>query len=128
MANEKKWKWFPLIFCALLVCGLTLSGCSKQEAKDNTEKIREKTAEATAEVKEKTTAVVEGVKEGWNRDKTVDLNSATKTQLLTLPGISGPKADLIISRRPYVSKHELVTKKILSESEYDKIADRVVVK
>jgi DNA uptake protein ComE-like DNA-binding protein len=128
MANEKKWKWFPLIFCALLVCGLALSGCSKQEAKDNTEKIREKTAEATAEVKEKSTAVVEGVKEGWNRDKTVDLNSATKTQLLTLPGITGPKADLVISRRPYASKHELVTKKILSESEYDKIADRVVVK
>lgn len=103
-------------------------GCSKQEAKDNTEKIREKTAEATAEVKEKSTAVVEGVKEGWNRDKTVDLNSATKTQLLTLPGITGPKADLVISHRPYASKHELVTKKILSESEYDKVADRVVVK
>jgi competence protein ComEA len=70
---------------------------------------------------------VEGIKEGWNRDKTVDLNSASKTQLLSLPGITAPKADRMISGRPYASKHELVTKKILSESEYDKIAGRVVV-
>lgn len=114
-----------LLFGALMVLG-----CSKQEAKDNTDKIREETAKATAEAKKNTKAVVEGVKEGWNRDKTepVNLNAASKSQLMILPGITEQKADLIIERRPYADKRELVTKKVLAESEYQNVADRVVVK
>ena len=114
----------------LLICALLFAGCSKKQETDNTEKIREQTAKATAEVKKNTKAVVEGVKEGWNRDKSdsVNLNSATKSQLVVLPGITGPKADAVISHRPYSDKHELVTKKVLLENEYSKIADRVVVK
>jgi DNA uptake protein ComE-like DNA-binding protein len=116
--------------CLLLFCALLFVGCTKKQEADNTEKIREQTAKATEEIKKNTTAVVEGVKEGWNRDKTgsVNLNAATKEQLMILPGITGPKADLVIDRRPYTDKHELVTKRILSESEYAKIADRLTVK
>jgi competence protein ComEA len=130
MSTEKDPKLLQLTVCLLLAFALLVLGCSKQQAKDNTDKIREETANATAEVKKNTTAVVEGVKEGWNRDKTelVNLNSASKSQLVTLPGVTGPRADLVINHRPYTDKRELVSKKILSESEYGKIADRVVVK
>ena len=118
---------FPIYL--LLFCALLPLGCSKQEAKDNTDKTREETAKATAEVKKNTQAVVEGVKEGWNRDKTdlVNINTATKTQLSTLPGITDPKAELVINHRPYAEKRELVTKKVLSEAEYGQVADRVIV-
>jgi competence protein ComEA len=130
MSSNRSLKLLQLPAYLLLLCALMVLGCSKQQAADNTDKIREETAKATAEVKKNTTAVVEGVKEGWNRDKTqvVNINSATKSQLVTLPGITSEKAELVINRRPYAEKRELVTKKILSESEYGKVADRVVVK
>lgn len=119
-----------LIGCLLLFCGFLTLGCSNQQGKDNTDKIREETAKATAEIKKNTQAVVEGAKEGWNRDKTspVNINTATKTQLSTLPGITAPKAEQVINHRPYAEKRELVTKKVLSEAEYGQVADRVVVK
>lgn len=128
MASKRALKLLQLPISLLLLCALLMAGCSKQQAKDNTEKIREETAQATAEVKKNTKAVVEGVKEGWNRDKSVNVNAASKSELMILPGITGEKADLIIDRRPYADKRELVTKKVLSEGEYAKVADRVVLK
>jgi helix-hairpin-helix protein len=130
MSSKRYLTLLQLPACLLLLCGLVVLGCSKQEAKDNTDKIREETAKATAEAKKNTKAVVEGVKEGWNRDKTepVNLNAASKSQLMILPGITDQKADLIIDRRPYAEKRDLVTKKVLSEAEYGKVAERVVVK
>ncbi|MCI0351350.1 MAG: helix-hairpin-helix domain-containing protein [Acidobacteriales bacterium] len=128
MSSKRDWKLLQIAASLLLACALLLAGCSKQEAKDNTEKVREETAKATAEVKKNTKAVVEGVKEGWNRDKTVNVNAASKSELMILPGVTDAKADLIIDRRPYADKRELVAKKVLSESEYAKVADRVVLK
>ena len=72
--------------------------------------------------------MAEGVKEGLNRDKdkTVDLNSSSKDQLLSLPGVSDHEADRIIAERPYHSTRELVSRHLLSEDEYDKIKERIV--
>ena|SRR6266850_645487 len=131
LINRKSPHLLRTLHCLPLFCVLLLAaGCSQQKGADNTEKIREGTAKATAEVKKNTTAVVEGVKEGWNRDKTdsVNLNAATKSQLLTLPGITEAKANRVIAGRPYSDKHDLVTKKILTEGEYVKIADRIIAK
>jgi competence protein ComEA len=128
---RKNPNFFGMTYCVALLCILLLAtGCTKKQEADNTDKIREQTAKATAEVKKNTTAVVEGVKEGWNRDKSesVNLNAATKDQLIILPGITEAKANRVIAGRPYSDKHELVTKKVLTESEYSKIADRITVK
>ena len=73
-------------------------------------------------------AVAQGVRDGLTRDKTIDLNSATKDQLMTLPGLTAAQADRIIDNRPYDDPNDLLTKKVLPRTEYDKIADRVVVK
>ena len=43
----------------------------------------------------------------------VDLNSASRKELMTLPGIGAAEADLIIARRPYLTKTQLVTKEVL---------------
>ena len=43
----------------------------------------------------------EQLKERWNRDKRLDLNTATKEQLMVLPGMTAPEADKVIAGRPY---------------------------
>ena|SRR5579872_2567160 len=115
-----------------IVCGamLWIAGCTNQQNADSTQKIREGAATATATIKKDTTAVVQGVQEGWNRDKNgpLDLNTATKPQLTSIAGVTGAEADAIISNRPYKQKHDLVTKGVLSQRDYNRIADSVTVK
>jgi DNA uptake protein ComE-like DNA-binding protein len=60
------------------------------------------------------------------KSEMVDLNTATATELKSLPGISEADANKIIQNRPYTDKNQLVSKKVVSETTYDKIKDRVV--
>jgi DNA uptake protein ComE-like DNA-binding protein len=101
-------------------------GCTTQ--KQTPDDLRERTAEATAQLKENAKAVAEGVREGWSRDKPLDLNKATKDQLTTLPGISDERAERILAGRPYDNSGQLVSRRILSQTEYDKIKDSVTAK
>ena len=98
--------------------------CTQNQSPDQ---LREKTAEATETMKRDTKAVAEGVKEGLSSKGTVDLNKGSKDDLSNLPGISGPKADRIIAERPYANTHQLVSRHILSETEYAQIQDRVII-
>lgn len=51
----------------------------------------------------------------------VNINSASASELDALPGIGTVRAQSIIKNRPYSSVGELVTKKILPQSVFDKI-------
>jgi len=104
---------------------LTITACSSKQ--DNPDEIRERTAQATETVRRDTKAVVEGVKEGMRSDnKAININKASREDLLTLPGITEHEADRIIAGRPFDDAHDLVNRHIVSQTEYDKISDRVI--
>ena len=104
------------------------AGCNSKPS--SPDQVREKTAEATSELKENAKAVAQGVREGLTRpssDRPLDLNSASKSQLLSLPGITDDAADRILAARPYSNAHELLDKRIISREEFNKIADSITV-
>ena len=84
--------------------------------------------QATAEAKSDAKAVADGIREGWNRNQQLNLNSASKEQLVSLPGMTSAEADRVIAGRPYGEPGELVTRRVLSKTQYDKIADRITAK
>ena len=104
-------------------CLMVIAGCTNSSP----DQIRQKTAEETAAVKRDTKAVAEGLKDGFSSKRSIDLNKASKQDLVSLPGITSQKADRIIAERPYANAHQLVTRHVLSADEYLQVQDRVVV-
>ena len=135
---------------AMLMVGL--SGCSsnqsEQERRQRDEKIREEVAKETERAKpelreagralgraaktaaEEAHAAAQGIKEGWTRSghQTVNVNSASESELMELPGVTRNDARRIIQGRPYRNTRELVTRGILAEASYANVQDDITVK
>ena len=58
----------------------------------------------------------------------MDINTATKEQLMTLEGIGEVRADAIINGRPYKNKKELADKNIVPAKVYQAIKGQIVAK
>src|SRR5450755_332061 len=91
----------------LAACFLTAACTQKQDP----DELRRETAHATAVLKQDTQAVAEGVREGLKSDKPLDLNDASKKDMLDLPGVTSDRADRIIAARPYGSTDDLVSRR-----------------
>jgi DNA uptake protein ComE-like DNA-binding protein len=136
-----------LILC--LACHAAVSGCNFNGSTDadkqaREEKTRDEVAKATerakpvledagrkigkvaAEAADEAQAAAEGVKEGWDRGhRLVNVNTASESELTGLPGISVRDARRIVDGRPYVDRHDLVAKGVISEARYQKIRERI---
>jgi DNA uptake protein ComE-like DNA-binding protein len=114
---------FPsLIALTMLVASVT--ACTNTG--DNPDQIRQRTAEATETMRRDAKAVAEGVKEGMSAGKTVNINKASREDLISLPGITEREADRIIADRPFADAHDLVKRHVLTEAEYARISDRII--
>ncbi len=56
----------------------------------------------------------------------VDLNSASRNELMTLPGIGAAEASRIVANRPYLTKTDLVTKNVLPIGPFLSVKNLVV--
>jgi hypothetical protein len=101
-----------------------LCGCYS----NNTDALREHTADATAAAKRDAGAIAAGVIEGLTRKGPTDINRASNKDLQRLPGITPDAASAIIAGRPYDDTSQLVRKHILSKTQYSRIRSQIVVK
>ncbi len=104
----------------LLPAGLALAAVDKAPAAGETKDLsKAKAADKEAKAKKAKAAA---------KVKLVDINSAAKGELKTLPGISDADADKIIAGRPYLSKANLTTRNIVSREVYEGLKARVIAR
>jgi len=58
----------------------------------------------------------------------IDINSASRDDLMSLDGIGEVRADAIIRARPFKAKTDLVERRLIPEAVYEKIADKVMAR
>ncbi len=142
-------KVFATICVALSL--LATTGCSAnqpdQQQKEREDKTRDDAARAVERAKpeiqeagrelghaadeaaREARAFADGVRQGWleGGHRLVNINSASKSELMELPDISESTAGKIIRNRPYHDREDLLAKHVVSEEQYAKLKDIVTV-
>ncbi len=72
-------------------------------------------------------SAVQGAQSSVNVDGLVNVNSASQSELDTLPGIGAVTAVKIISNRPYGAISELLERKIVGSKVFSQIKDKISV-
>jgi len=102
--------------------GVFICGCSAS----NTQSLQEHTADATAAAKRDAGAIARGVAEGLARKGPVNINTASDSELLKLPGVTPQMAGAIVAKRPYAATKDLVRKRVMSSAQYERVKGQIV--
>jgi DNA uptake protein ComE-like DNA-binding protein len=123
---------------------LWLSSCSNQsdrqireQAEHATEQARAQAEKAAAEARaaaanatRQANDVAQGVRQGMHNGQPgpgpVNVNAASRADLESLPGVTPATADRIAENRPYNTPFDMVRKRVISQSEYNRISGDVV--
>jgi DNA uptake protein ComE-like DNA-binding protein len=141
-------KLHSVLTVMMVVAMVALIGCASetdQQRKDREDKMRQDAANVTEKAKpalqaagkeinqaadraaEDAKAAVQGAKDGWTKDhpSLINLNTAAPEDLTGLPGVDIHMAHAIVQNRPYADTHQLVTRKVMTQSAYDQISDKI---
>jgi DNA uptake protein ComE-like DNA-binding protein len=110
---------------------LALCGCTPNSK--TPDQIRQDAAAATASASKDAAiaaqdakAAVQGIQDGIHAARPLNINTASESDLESLPGIDPVTAGKIMAHRPYASPSEMVDHHAISRAEYDRIANKVV--
>jgi DNA uptake protein ComE-like DNA-binding protein len=109
---------------ALVICLAGLTGCFS----NNTDSLKEHTADATAAAKRDAGAIASGIVEGLQRKGPLDINSASPRQLEALPGMTPGLAHAVVASRPYADASDLYKKHVLSKPQFNRIRAQIIAK
>ena len=109
-------------------CFVLLTSCSTSPRSQ--ERVRENTARATAVIASNAKSAVLGIRDGLSRkpvETGININTATRAELMTLPGVNAKIASDIIRNRPYTDPNQLRKEKIVPKAVYKGISGRLTV-
>jgi len=119
-----------MILATMALLGPALPARAQEDAEPS-RKVESKSAKAAQAARAKAAAAKAKARAKAKAEadaKAIDINSATKDQLKTIPGITDAYADKIIAGRPYLSKAFLVTKNILPKDLFQAIRSQIAAR
>jgi len=111
-----------LFLLSALVLATSLSFAQNDQTGTSTSSNQSTTTTTTKKTRKSSTASDTSSKTSGK----LDLNTATKDQLMSLPGITDADAQKILDGRPYRAKNQLLSKGIISKDEYAKIKGQII--
>jgi len=116
-------KRIPAVFVAVVAMAFV---ASMAMAADSTAPATTAPA-TTAPAKTTTTTTHHSSSKSHATHPKTDLNTASKEDLMKLPGVDDALADKIVAARPYKSHSELESKHIVTKEQYSKLSAMVTV-
>ena len=102
------------IRCRFLICILTLlivAGCKAEQGVSSPPDVPKESEQES---------------EKPSKNNLVDINTASKSDLISLPGIGEVYAQKIMDGRPYKMKSQLKSRNIIPDATYEIIVDRII--
>lgn len=116
----------PTKYLSILVALLLAATLGYAQAAGSASDSSSTQSSSSSKSKKNSTSASSSDKAASKTSKKLDINTASKEELDALPGIGDAYSQKIIDGRPYNAKNDLVRKKIIPQSTYDKIKDQII--